>query len=100
MSVILATQKAAIRRIEIQSQTGQRVHETLSGKKKNHKNHKTGGGMAQGGGPEFTPQYKKKKRKRKRKQARQQGSIDLRKMKSLCKLGASANRPLSPFFVS
>jgi hypothetical protein len=37
MSVILATQKAAIRRIEIQSQTGQRVHETLSGKKKNHK---------------------------------------------------------------
>jgi hypothetical protein len=34
---------------------GQIVHKTLSGKKTHHK--KGAGGMAQGVGPEFKPQY-------------------------------------------
>jgi hypothetical protein len=46
MPVILATQEAKIRRITVQSQPRQIVHETLS--RKNH--HKTGaGGVAQVG---------------------------------------------------
>jgi hypothetical protein len=57
MPIIPATQEAAIRRITVQSQPGQMVHKTLS-RKKNHK--KRAGGMAQGIGPEFKPQYHKK----------------------------------------
>jgi hypothetical protein len=52
MSVILATQEAEIRRINIQSQPGQIVHETLS-QKTLQKNR--AGGVAQGEGPEFKP---------------------------------------------
>jgi hypothetical protein len=37
MPVILATQEAEIRRMEVQSQPRQIVYETLSQKKKNHK---------------------------------------------------------------
>jgi hypothetical protein len=37
MSVILATQEAEIRRITVQSQPGQIVHETLSQKKNSQK---------------------------------------------------------------
>jgi hypothetical protein len=58
MPVILATQEAEIRRITVQSQTGQIAHETIS-QKKNHK--KRDGGVAQGLGPEFKPQYLGKK---------------------------------------
>jgi hypothetical protein len=56
--VILATQEAEIRRIAVQSQPGQIVCETLSQKKQNHK--KRAGGVAQGVGPEFKPQYHNK----------------------------------------
>jgi hypothetical protein len=52
--VILATQEAEIRRITVQSQPGQIVWETLS-RKTLHKNR--AGGVAQGEGPEFKPQY-------------------------------------------
>jgi hypothetical protein len=58
MNVILATQEAEIRRIEVGSQPGLIVHETLS-RKTLHKN--KAGGVAQGEGPEFKPQYHKKK---------------------------------------
>jgi hypothetical protein len=58
--VIPATQEAQIRRIVFQSQPGQIVHETLSWKL-HHKN--TAGGVAQGVGPEFKPQYCKKKKR-------------------------------------
>jgi hypothetical protein len=59
MFVILATQEAEIRRITVQSQPGQIVlrpylKETLHTKKR-------AGGVAQGIGPEFKPQYKTKK---------------------------------------
>jgi hypothetical protein len=60
--VILATQEAEIRRIAVQSQPRQIVHETLS-RKTLHKNR--AGGVAQGEGPEFKPQYHKKKKKKK-----------------------------------
>jgi hypothetical protein len=56
--VILATQEAELRRIEVQSQPGQIVHKTLS-RKTLHKNR--AGGMAQGEGPEFKPKYCKEK---------------------------------------
>jgi hypothetical protein len=56
--VILATQKAEIRRIVVQGQAGQIVHEILS-RKILHKNRADG--VAQGEGPEFKPQYHKKK---------------------------------------
>jgi hypothetical protein len=59
--VILATQEAEIRRIKVQSQPGQIIHETLS-QKTLHKNRAGGGG--QGEGPEFKPQYHKKKKKK------------------------------------
>jgi hypothetical protein len=52
MSVILATQEAEIRRIAVQSQSKQIVHENLSWKKKSQKR---AGGVAQGVGPEFKP---------------------------------------------
>jgi hypothetical protein len=60
MPVILATQEAEIRRIVVQSQTGQIVLETLSRKIL----HKTRvGGVAWGKGPEFNSQYHTKKKK-------------------------------------
>jgi hypothetical protein len=52
--IILATQEAEIRRITVESQPGQVVHETLSGKKPSQKR---AGGVAPGVGPEFKPQY-------------------------------------------
>jgi hypothetical protein len=58
--VIPATQKAEIRRIEVQSQPGQIVHETLSEKNTSHQ--RRAGGMAQGVGPEFKLQYSQKKK--------------------------------------
>jgi hypothetical protein len=48
--VILATQEVEIRSIEIQSQSGQIVHEILSLK---NPSQKRAGGVAQGTGPEF-----------------------------------------------
>jgi hypothetical protein len=56
--VILVTQEAEIRRIAGRSQPGHIVCETLSGKKvtKNR-----AGGVTQGEGPEFKPQYQKQK---------------------------------------
>jgi hypothetical protein len=60
--VILATQKAEIRRMEIQGQSGQIVHETLS--RKNLSQKRTGR-VVQGVGPESNPQYRKKKKKKK-----------------------------------
>jgi hypothetical protein len=50
--VILATQEAEIRRIEVRNQPWQIVHETSS-QKTLHKNR--AGGVAQGEGPEFKP---------------------------------------------
>jgi hypothetical protein len=52
--VILATQEAEIRRTTVQSQSGKTVLETLSGNTL-HKNR--AGGVTQGEGPEFKPQY-------------------------------------------
>jgi hypothetical protein len=46
MPIILATQEAEIRRIKVQRQLGQIVHETLSRKKKTHHKNRAGG-MAQ-----------------------------------------------------
>jgi hypothetical protein len=79
MPVILATQEAEIRRIEIQSQPRQIVYETLSQKKENKQIKKTNkqikkktqtnkspqkgaGRVAQGVGPEFKPQYHTEKK--------------------------------------
>jgi hypothetical protein len=54
---------AEIRRITVQSQPGQiLLHKTLS-QRTFHKNRT--GGVAQGEGPEFKPQYCKKKKKKK-----------------------------------
>jgi hypothetical protein len=58
--VILATQEAEIRKIEVQSQYRQIVPETLSRKKKK-KSQKRAGVVAQHEDPEFKPQYWKKK---------------------------------------
>jgi hypothetical protein len=58
MPVILFTQEAEIRRIKVQSQPGQIVLGTLSGKKTSSQ--KRAGGVPQGVGPEFKPQYCKK----------------------------------------
>jgi hypothetical protein len=58
--IILATQEAEIRRITVQSQSGLIVCKTLSQK---YLNTKRAGGVAQGVGPEFKPQYHKKKKK-------------------------------------
>jgi hypothetical protein len=58
-SVILATQEAEIRRIEVQSQPGQIVSRPYLEKKIT----KRAGGGAQGEGAEFKPQYHKKKKK-------------------------------------
>jgi hypothetical protein len=54
--VILATQEAEIRRIMVQRQPGKIVHKTLSQKGPSQKVGGTGG-VAQGVGPEFKPQY-------------------------------------------
>jgi hypothetical protein len=50
--VILATQDAEIKRIEVRSQPGQIIHETLSRK---NPSQKRAGGVAAGEGPEFKP---------------------------------------------
>jgi hypothetical protein len=55
-SVILAIQKAEIRRSVVQSQPGQIVFKTTSQKR--------AGGVAQGIGPEFKPQCCKKRKKK------------------------------------
>jgi hypothetical protein len=57
MPVILATQEAEIRRIMVRSQPRQIVCKPLSGKKPITK---MAGGVAQGVGPEFKPQYYQK----------------------------------------
>jgi hypothetical protein len=62
LPVILATQEAEIRRISIQNQPGQTVCRNLS-QKTLHKNR--AGGVAQGEGPEFKPQYYQKTKKKK-----------------------------------
>jgi hypothetical protein len=59
MSVILATQEAEIRKIVVGSQPRQIIWETLS--RKTHHKIRTGG-VAQGVGPEFKPQYARKKK--------------------------------------
>jgi hypothetical protein len=58
MAVILATQEAEIKRIAARSQPGKIVPQTLSQKSPTPKR---AGGVAQGEGPEFKPQYHRKK---------------------------------------
>jgi hypothetical protein len=57
MPVILATQEAEIRRIAVQSKPRQIVCENLSQK---NPSQKRAGGVAQGAGPQFKPQYCKR----------------------------------------
>jgi hypothetical protein len=57
--VILATQEAEIRRIGVRSQPWLIVHETLSRK---YPSQKWTGGVTEGVGTEFKPQYRKKKK--------------------------------------
>jgi hypothetical protein len=57
MPVILATQEAAIRRIAFQSQLRQIVQPDLISKKP--VTIERDGGVAQGVGPDFKPQYRK-----------------------------------------
>jgi hypothetical protein len=59
--IILATQKAEIWRITVQSPHWENIHETLSWKTLSKNN--LAGGMAQGEGPEFKLQYRKKEKK-------------------------------------
>jgi hypothetical protein len=59
--VIPATQEAEIRRIKVRSQPRQIVSQDPISKTL-HKN--KAGGVAQGEGPEFKPQYHKKKKKK------------------------------------
>jgi hypothetical protein len=61
--VILATQEAEIRRIAVRSQPGQIVSETLSRKDLSQKR---AGGVAQGVGPAFKPQYCKQNKQTKK----------------------------------
>jgi hypothetical protein len=56
--VTLPTQETETRRISVQSQPGQIICETLSQK---NPSPKRVGGVAQGVGPEFKPQYHKNK---------------------------------------
>jgi hypothetical protein len=58
MLVILATQEAEIRRIGVQSQPDKRFVRSYLQKNPSQKNR--AGGVAQGEGPEFKPQYHKK----------------------------------------
>jgi hypothetical protein len=67
MPVILVTQEAEIRRIEVQSQPGE-IGSRDPILKKPFK--KRADGMAQGVGPEFKSQYCKKKKKKERKKER------------------------------
>jgi hypothetical protein len=83
MPVILATQEAEIRRIMVQSQPGQIVHETLSRK---YPSQRRAGGVAQGVGPEFKPQYRKQKereRKEKEREGKKKTKRHEKKKKSL-----------------
>jgi hypothetical protein len=57
MPIILATQEAEMRRITVRSQPGQINSQELIPKIPNTKR---AGGVAQGIGPEFKPQYSKK----------------------------------------
>jgi hypothetical protein len=52
--VILATQEAEIRRIRFEASSGKWFSRSYPGKR--------GGGVAQGEGPEFKPQYRKRKK--------------------------------------
>jgi hypothetical protein len=61
MPVIPATWGAEIRRITVQSQSGQIVLKTIL-KKTHHKNRT--GGVAQGEGPEFKPQHHIKRKEK------------------------------------
>jgi hypothetical protein len=63
--VILATQEAETRGIVVRSQPGQIVFKTLSRKNSSPR----AGGVAQGVGPKFKPQYHKKKKKKKDREA-------------------------------
>jgi hypothetical protein len=58
MPVILPTQEADIRKIMVQIQPGQIVHETLS---QNDLHKYRASEVAQGEGPDFKPQYPTKK---------------------------------------
>jgi hypothetical protein len=60
MVVNIATQESEIRRISVHSQSRQIVHQTLSQK---YSSQKRAGGVIQGVGPEFKPQYQKKKKR-------------------------------------
>jgi hypothetical protein len=63
MPIILATQEAEIRKIVVQSQPRQIVHETLSQK---NPSQKRAGGVAQGTDLEFKLQEHKKREKKKK----------------------------------
>jgi hypothetical protein len=69
--IILATQKAEIRRIVVQSQPRQLVPEILS--QKNPSKKKKTGGVAQCVGPEFKPQNYRKERKKERRREKKEG---------------------------
>jgi hypothetical protein len=58
MPIILASQKEEIRQIVVRSQAGEIVHEALSRK---YSSHKSAGGVIQGVGHGFKPQYCQKK---------------------------------------
>jgi hypothetical protein len=58
--VILTTQEAEIRKIMVRRQLGQLSLQNYL-KKTHHKKGASAGGVAQGVGPEFKPQYHKKK---------------------------------------
>jgi hypothetical protein len=60
LPIILATQKAEIRRITVKNQPRQIVHKTLSQK---NPSQKSAGGVAQGEDPEFKLSTTKKKEK-------------------------------------
>jgi hypothetical protein len=76
--VILDTQEAEIRRSAVRSQPRQIVRETLS-LKNHHK--KRAGGVTQGVGPKFKPQYRKKKKKEKKKRKMSRPKTSRRKWK-------------------
>jgi hypothetical protein len=72
MPIILATQTAEIRRIPVQRQPRQIVPGDPISKKCITKK---AGEVAQGVGPDFTPQYCKKKKKRRRKRKKTKNPI-------------------------
>jgi hypothetical protein len=69
MLIVLATQETEIRRIMVQGQLRQIVHEILSQK---YPTQKRAGEVAQGVGPVFKPQYCKKEKKKKAREGRLQ----------------------------